>query len=172
MVNDEQVAGCFVPQGHQQATSATREVKEVIAALDLVPHPEKGYYIETFRDKHTISDDRARSTCIYYLLEGASARSHLHSVHDVVEVWHYYADAPWQLSLSLDDGRPVRHMALGPDIWKDKRAQIVIQQMEWQHAQSLGDWTLVGRSVSPGFDFEGFENGNPRLAAKWCIGQY
>ncbi|CAG8235475.1 unnamed protein product [Penicillium salamii] len=48
-------------------------------------------------------------------------------------------------------------MALGPDIRKDKRPQIVIQQMEWQHAQSLGDWTLVGRSVSPGFDFEGFE---------------
>ncbi|CAG8235541.1 unnamed protein product [Penicillium salamii] len=77
-----------VPQGHQQATSATREVKDVIAALDLVPHPEKGYYIETLREKHTISDGCARSTCIYYLLEGVSARSHLHSVHDVVEVWH------------------------------------------------------------------------------------
>ncbi|CAG8019957.1 unnamed protein product [Penicillium salamii] len=141
--------------------SATREAKDVIAALNLVRHPEKGYYIETFRDEHTTSDGRARSTCIYYLLEGSSGHSHWHRVHNAVEVWHYYAGAPLQLSLSRDDGRPVRNMTLGPAIWQDERPQIVIQQGEWQHAQSLGDWTLAGCSVSPGFDFEGFEMANP-----------
>lgn len=99
--------------------AANRTAQEVIAALNLAPHPEKGHFIETFRDAHTTSapDSRSHSTCIYYLLEGESGLSHWHRVLDATEVWHYYAGAPLRLSLSWDDGKPVRDVVLGNDLW-------------------------------------------------------
>ncbi|KAK3994316.1 RmlC-like cupin domain-containing protein [Cladorrhinum sp. PSN332] len=145
----------------------TRSAQEVIAALNLSPHPEKGYYIETFRDPATSSASsssssadsaqRSNSTCIYYLLEGGSGQSHWHRVLDAVEVWHHYAGAPLVLSLSWNDGTPVRDVILGKDLWSGERPQVVVQKGEWQHARSLGDWTLVGCSVAPAFTMEGFE---------------
>ncbi len=136
-----------------------RSAKDVIAALNLSPHPEKGYFIETFRDSETSPKDsgRALSTQIYYLLEGESGLSHWHRVLDAVEVWHHYAGAPLRLSLSWNDGTPVRDVVLGKDIWSGERPQVVVERGEWQHAQSLGDWTLVGCSVAPAFTMEGFE---------------
>ncbi|KAI5866801.1 cupin family protein [Durotheca rogersii] len=130
--------------------------QEIVAALNLAPHPEKGYYVETFRDPQT-SDGRSNSTCIYYLLEGESGLSHWHRVLNAVEVWHYYAGAPLRLSLSRDDGKPVRDVVLGNDILAGQRPQVVVERGEWQHAQSLGSWTLVGCSVAPAFNFESFE---------------
>lgn len=89
--------------------------QEVIEALNLSPHPEKGYYIETFRDSN-LSNNRSSSTCIYYLLEREAGFSQWHRVLDGVEVWHYYAGAPMQLSLSWDDGEPTRNSILGIDL--------------------------------------------------------
>lgn len=97
--------------------ATTRSAKDVIAALSLVPHPEKGYFVETFRDAHLSSDKRSYGTCIYYLLEGETGLSHWHRVLDATEVWHYYAGAPLRLSLSWDDGKPVRDVVLGNDLW-------------------------------------------------------
>lgn len=97
--------------------ATTRSAKDVIAALNLSPHPEKGYFIETFRDARISSDQRSPSTCIYYLLEGESGLSHWHRVLDATEVWHYYAGAPLRLSLSWDDGSPVRDVVLGSNLW-------------------------------------------------------
>lgn len=94
---------------------SAKTAKDIIAELNLKPHPEKGYYIETFRDSSTDLTGRAHSTQIYYLLEGESGLSHWHRVTDAVEVWHYYAGAPLQLSLSWDDGKPVRNLVLGLD---------------------------------------------------------
>ncbi|RYC63771.1 hypothetical protein CHU98_g2439 [Xylaria longipes] len=130
--------------------------QDVIKALSLSPHPEKGYYIETFRDPET-SAGRAHSTCIYYLLEGEAGLSHWHRVRDAVEVWHHYAGAPLRLSLAWDDGTPVRDVVLGKDLLGGERPQVVVQRNEWQHAVSLGDWTLVGCSVAPAFTFESFQ---------------
>lgn len=96
--------------------SGSKTAKDIISELNLKPHPEKGYFIETFRDKATDSSGRAHSTQIYYLLEGESGLSHWHRVTDAVEVWHYYAGAPLQLSLSWDDGKPVRNLVLGTDL--------------------------------------------------------
>jgi len=96
--------------------TVTKTAKEVIAELNLKPHPEKGYFVETFRDSATDSNGRAHSTQIYYLLEGESGLSHWHRVIDAVEVWHYYAGAPLQLSLSWDDGKPVKNLVLGTDL--------------------------------------------------------
>lgn len=90
---------------------------EVIETLGLSPHPEKGYFIETFRDSHLINDCSS-STCIYYLIEGKTGPSQWHRLLDGVEVWHYYAGAPLQLSVSWDDGEPTRHTILGIDLEK------------------------------------------------------
>lgn len=141
--------------------TTTRTAKDVISALNLAPHPEKGYYIETFRDPQVSSEGRAPSTYIYYLLEGEGGMSNWHHVLDAVEVWNYYAGALLQLSLSWNDGNPVRDMILGPNIWKGERPQVVVEHGEWQNAQSLGDWTLVGCSVAPGFESESFETASP-----------
>lgn len=97
--------------------ATNRSAADVISTLNLAPHPEKGYFIETFRDTNTSSGQRSLSTCIYYLLEGESGLSHWHRVLDATEVWHYYAGAPLRLSLSRDDGKPIRDVILGSDIW-------------------------------------------------------
>ncbi|KAL5452554.1 hypothetical protein PMIN06_005942 [Paraphaeosphaeria minitans] len=147
---------------------SAKTAKDVIAELNLKPHPEKGYFIETFRDSATDSSGRAHSTQIYYLLEGESGVSHWHRVTDAVEVWHYYAGAPLQLSLSWDDGKPVRNLVLGSDLSAGQRPQIVVKRDEWQHALSLGEWTLVGCTVAPAFTMESFvmaeEGWEPRVA--------
>ncbi|KAH8884915.1 DUF985 domain protein [Thozetella sp. PMI_491] len=136
-----------------------RSAQEVITKLGLAPNVEKGYYIETFRDSYTINN-RSASTGIYYLLEGSAGHSYWHRV-DSVEMWHYYAGAPLNLSLSFDDGKPVRKVTLGPDVFNGQRPQFAIASWQWQRAQSLGDWTLVGTTVAPGFDESGFELAAP-----------
>ena len=95
---------------------------EIIKALDMQPHPEGGWYAETFRDVAG-PDGRARSTAIYYLLE-AGDRSHWHRV-DALEVWHWHAGAPLRLSIS-DDGRSTRDIALGPDVLSGQRPQGIV----------------------------------------------
>ncbi|KAI1823919.1 RmlC-like cupin domain-containing protein [Xylaria intraflava] len=145
---------------------ASLTAKQVIEALNLVPHPEKGYYTETFRDKETSTagngeEARANSTCIYYLLEGEAGVSHWHRVRDAVEIWHHYAGAPLRLSLSEDDGAAARDLVLGADLLAGQRPQVVVPRDTWQHAVSLGEWTLVGCTVAPGFSFGGFEMAVP-----------
>jgi uncharacterized protein len=102
--------------GPQSTKSMTAQ--EIIKELNLSPHPEKGYFIETFRDPTTDANGRALSTQIYYLLEGEAGPSHWHRVSDAVEVWHYYGGAPLKLSLSWNDGTPVRDVILGADVLK------------------------------------------------------
>ncbi|KAI1750418.1 RmlC-like cupin domain-containing protein [Xylaria castorea] len=138
------------------SSSPQLTAQDVVKALNLSPHPEKGYYIETFRDPDTAAG-RANSTCIYYLLEGEAGLSHWHRVRDAVEVWHHYAGAPLRLSLAWDDGTPVRDVVLGKDLLGGERPQVIVQKNEWQHAVSLGGWTLVGCSVAPAFTFESFQ---------------
>jgi len=127
----------------------------IIAELRMQPHPEGGYYVETFRDNP--AGGRGASSCIYYLL-AAGERSHWHRI-DAVEVWHYYAGAPLKLSLH-HEGR-AWDIVLGPDVLNGQRPQGVVPVGGWQSAQSLGDWTLVGCTVAPGFDFAGFEMAPP-----------
>jgi predicted cupin superfamily sugar epimerase len=125
---------------------------DVIALLDLKPHPEGGHYRETFRDPVTV-DGRSVGTAIYFLLS-AGERSHWHRV-DAAEIWHFHAGAP--LALHMCDGVTIDTMTLGADLSLGHRPQGVVPTGVWQSASSLGDWTLVGCTVSPGFDFAGFE---------------
>ena len=127
---------------------------DVIRLLDLKPHPEGGHFRETFRDARVV-DGRAVSTAIYFLL-ARGERSHWHRV-DAVEVWHYHAGSALNLEIALDDNAPVERMTLGPDLAAGERPQAVAPAGAWQAAASLGDWTLVGCTVAPGFEFAGFE---------------
>ncbi|WP_417819932.1 cupin domain-containing protein [Terasakiella sp.] len=133
------------------------EAERIISQLGLQPHPEGGYYVETFRDGD--GGERGSCTAIYYLLK-AGEKSHWHRV-DAVEIWHWYAGAPLNLFISQDE-KKVDTVVLGPDILKGERPQGVVPKDAWQAAQSTGDWTLVGCTVSPAFQFEGFEMAPPK----------
>src|ERR1700682_883090 len=128
---------------------------EVIRLLDLAPHPEGGHFREIFRDQHKLESGRAASTAIYFLL-AAGERSHWHRV-DAVEVWHFYASAPLALEIARSDKDTVERLVLGNTLAAGERPQIVVPARAWQAAESLGDWTLVGCTVAPGFEFSGFE---------------
>lgn len=131
--------------------------QDIISQLELQPHPEGGHYRETFRDVSG-ADGRSFSTAILFLLKRGEV-SRWHRV-DAVEIWHWYAGAPLALNCSGGEGS-VEKTVLGNDVMKGEIPQIVIPAHHWQSARSLGDWTLVGCTVAPGFDFAGFE-----LAAK------
>ncbi len=130
---------------------------DVIAALELQPHPEGGWYRETWR-ADAKPDERAAGTAIYYLLAEGQI-SHWHRV-DAAEIWHWYAGAALTLSLS-PDGAAVSHRVLGPDLAHGQRPQILVPPSYWQSARSMGAYTLVGCTVSPGFEFSGFELAEP-----------
>jgi predicted cupin superfamily sugar epimerase len=125
---------------------------EVIARLGLEPHPEGGHYRETFRD--TAADGgRGAVTVISYLLR-AGERSAWHRI-DAVEIWHFYAGAPLELLVAGESGR--RAVILGADFAAGMAAHGVVPAFAWQSARSLGAWTLVGCTVAPAFEFQGFE---------------
>ncbi|HRX41123.1 MAG: cupin domain-containing protein [Parvularculaceae bacterium] len=129
------------------------EVEAIIEALGLSPHPEGGWYRETWR-ADARAGERAAGTAIYFLLKKGE-RSHWHYI-DAAEIWHFYAGAPLRLSLSADGKKTSEHI-LGPDIASGARPQIVVPQGCWQAGESLGDYTLIGCTVSPAFEFAGFE---------------
>ena len=131
--------------------------EDVIRLLDLKPHPEGGHYRETFRDSQTTDGGRSASTAIYFLLRRGE-RSHWHRV-DAAEAWHWHAGSPLELRISTGAG--IQILRLGADLALGERPQAVVPVGVWQAAESLGDWTLVGCTVAPGFRFEGFELAPP-----------
>jgi predicted cupin superfamily sugar epimerase len=136
---------------------ASLTAADVIRLLDLKPHPEGGHFRETFRDApqpHAPENGRAASTAIYFLL-ARGERSHWHRV-DAAEAWHWHAGAPLELEVASASGHRER-LTLGSDLAAGQRPQAVVPADAWQAAQSLGDWTLVGCTVAPGFEFAKFE---------------
>jgi hypothetical protein len=123
----------------------------IIARLGLLPHPEGGHYREIFRAP---GEGRGPLTSIYYLLR-AGERSHWHRI-DATEIWHWYAGAPLLLSVSANGHEVSRHI-LGNQLDLGQLPQAVIPPHAWQAAESQGNWTLVGCTVAPGFEFSGFE---------------
>ena len=124
--------------------------EEVIRLLDLKPHPEGGFFRETFRDES--ESGRAHSTGIYYLLRAGDV-ARWHRV-DASEVWHWYLGASLELTIA---DPALRRIRLGADLKRGERPQIVVPKAAWQSARSLGDYTLIGCTVAPGFEFSGFE---------------
>lgn len=129
----------------------------LIKSLDLAPHPEGGWYRQTWVAE-AAAGTRPCGTAIYYLL-GVGEFSHWHRV-DATEVWHWYAGAPLALTLS-PNGHDAESHRLGPNIARGERPQVIVPPGCWQTAVSLGPYTLVGCTVSPGFRFEGFELAPP-----------
>ncbi len=128
----------------------SREADRLIQLLDLKPHPEGGYFRETFRDGgQERNGARAYSTAIYFLLKKGEA-SRWHRV-DAAEVWHFYRGAPLELKIGRDT------YVLGANIDEAQAPQVVVPPGAWQAARSLGEYTLVGCTVAPGFDFAHFE---------------
>ncbi|HEX8804044.1 MAG TPA: cupin domain-containing protein, partial [Acidimicrobiales bacterium] len=135
-----------------------------IGRLGLVPHPEGGWYAETWRDGAPGGDgagdgaDRGSGTAIYYLLADGQ-RSHWHRV-DATEIWHAYAGAP--LHLWVHDGHgPTTEVLLGPELAAGQVPQAIVPAGAWQSAWPAGPWSLVGCTVSPAFTFDGFELAPP-----------
>ncbi|KZK88200.1 hypothetical protein PsAD13_00148 [Pseudovibrio sp. Ad13] len=139
----------------QITSSATAE--EIIAELQMKEHPEGGYYTETFRDTEG-PEGRGYSTAIYYLLKKGQ-KSHWHRI-DAIETWHYYGGAPLCLSISSEEGSQ-NDIILGMAVLNGQRPQGIVPRHAWQSARSLGEWTLVGCTVAPGFLFNGFELAPP-----------
>ncbi len=135
---------------------AETSADEIIELLGLEPHPEGGFYRQTWEGSEK---PRASGTAIYFLLR-KGAPSHWHRV-DATEIWHYYAGAPLTLRIAETEDGPVTEYPLGADLAHGERPQIIVPEHHWQAAATTGRWTLVGCTVSPGFQFEGFELAAP-----------
>ncbi|HEX6476687.1 MAG TPA: cupin domain-containing protein [Acidimicrobiales bacterium] len=135
----------------------TMDADEIIEHLRLEPHPEGGSFRETWRGPAE-PNERAPGSAIYFLLRRGEV-SRWHRV-DSAEVWHFYEGAPLELGISAD-GAAEEVVSLGPDLDAGQRPQFVVPADAWQRARSLGDHTLVGCTVSPAFEFAGFELGGP-----------
>ncbi|MDX2289286.1 MAG: cupin domain-containing protein [Hyphomicrobiaceae bacterium] len=131
---------------------------DIITLLGLSPHPEGGFYRETFRDAARDAADRARSTAIYFLLQ-AGQRSDWHRV-DATECWLFHRGSPLLLSHAAAGG-PVTTIRLGNDLIAGERPQAVVPAGHWQMAECVGEYALVTCVVAPGFSFAGFELAPP-----------
>jgi uncharacterized protein len=126
------------------------DADSVITLLDLAPHPEGGFYRETFADP--------TSTAIYFLLT-AERPSEWHRVHGCAEAWHFYAGSALELDIGGQDDEPTTWTTfrLGIDLASGERPQAVVSSGAWQRARSTGEWSLVGCTVAPPFRFDAFE---------------
>lgn len=128
----------------------------LIERLCLTPHPEGGWFRETWR-AGAADGERASATSIHFLLEKHQS-SHWHRV-DATEIWLWHAGDPLLLALAVGDTGPVREVRLGPDVLAGDNPQQVIAPHEWQAAAPLpgpAGYSLVSCIVSPGFEFAGF----------------
>ncbi|MEL6760925.1 MAG: cupin domain-containing protein, partial [Myxococcota bacterium] len=107
----------------------------LIERLQLQPHPEGGWYAETWRDAPAGHQPRGSGSCIYYLLE-AGQRSHWHTV-DATEIWHYYAGAGLELCLAADEHEAISRHRLGPAIMRGERPQVIVPAGHWQSAEAM-----------------------------------
>ena len=129
------------------------DARGIIGRLGLRPHPEGGWFAETWR-ADVAPGERPIGSAIYFLLQ-ADESSRWHRV-DAAEAWHFYAGSPLELRIT-ETGAPVHTHGLGIDLVAGQRPQAIVPAGAWQTARTLGDWTLVGCTVSPAFDFGGFE---------------
>lgn len=133
----------------------------LIAAFGLAPHPEGGWYAETWRAPAP-PGARPASTAILFLLR-AGERSHWHRV-DADEIWLWHAGAPLVLGIAPGAAGPAARLVLGPAFAAGERPQAVVPAGHWQAAETTGGYTLVSCVVAPGFRFEGFELAPPEFA--------
>jgi predicted cupin superfamily sugar epimerase len=129
-------------------------VDKIINMLNLKPHPEGGYFAETFVDSADFDNKRKIASVIYYLLK-YDQYSHWHRV-DATEHWFWHAGSPLSLTVS-SNGHDANAVNLGPDILSGQNPQFTVEKYCWQTAVSLGEWSLVSCVVTPAFSFSGYE---------------
>lgn len=144
--------------------SSAGEARAIIDRLGLAPHPEGGWYRESWRGQAG-PDGRAVATAIHFLLEEGQA-SRWHRV-DAAEVWLWHAGSPLLLGMAQDDAGPVAESRLGGDVLGGEAPQVVIPTGWWQAARAPRGWALVSCVVAPGFEFSGFS----LAAAGWWPGR-
>jgi predicted cupin superfamily sugar epimerase len=135
--------------------------KRLIDELGLEPHPEGGWYRETWRAEAP-AGGRAPATAILFLLEQGQ-RSHWHKV-DAAELWLFHAGRALILSTAPADSGPVQAVRLGGDVLAGERPQRLVAAGQWQSAEADCGWALVSCIVSPGFEFAGFTLAPPGWA--------
>lgn len=135
----------------------------IVQQLQLAPHPEGGYFRETYRSKGAIAVEgfgrhaqRNYATCIYFLLT-SDMFSAFHRIRQD-EIWHFYQGSPIELHMISPNGEHTK-VIIGNDLAKGYQPQFVVPAEYWFAARTLdgGDYALVGCTVSPGFDFADFE---------------
>lgn len=132
-----------------------QDARAIIEELQLSPHPEGGWYRETWRASAVRPGERDAATAILFLLE-MGQRSHWHRV-DAAEMWLFHAGSPITLRAVGSKGGAVREIRLGSNVLAGEQPQHLIAAGEWQAAQAEEGWALVACVVVPGFSFEGFE---------------
>jgi len=141
------------------------KVENIIKKLDLKPHPEGGYFKETYRSLAEINKNslhsgyngkRNYSTCIYFLLT-SDTFSAFHKIKQD-EIWHFYDGSPILLHTISETGIHDEY-TIGRDLSKGEVPQLVVPGNHWFAAEVINknDYSLVGCTVSPGFDFSDFE---------------
>jgi hypothetical protein len=138
-----------------------RPGEQLISQLQLAPHPEGGWYRRTWVAPSAAEERPAGSAIYFLLLEGEVSAPHR---IDATEIWHFYAGDPLELTREWPDGSTDRTV-LGPDLEGGQRPQLVIEAGVWQSARPLGTFTLVGATVTPAFEFAGFELRGRDIAA-------
>ena len=141
------------------------ELNHLIESLHLAPHPEGGFFLETYRSPLTLNEllqfegKRSCSTAIYYLLT-SETRSHLHQIKSD-EVWHFYKGSSLVIHMLSHEG-VYSKKTLGPNLAEGESFQFVVPAGVWFGAEVVkgGDYCLVGCTVSPGFDFSDFKLAN------------
>lgn len=135
-----------------------RNPEYYVEQLELLPHPEGGFYKETYRDDYTVTnrngDIRSASTGIYFLITKGNF-SAFHKIESD-EIWHFYDGSALEVAILHEDGQ-LETINIGKDIENGEKLQAVVPAGKWFASRvTKGDYVLVGCTVSPGFDFEDF----------------
>ena len=125
----------------------------LIARLAMSPHPEGGWYRETWRAEAELGE-RAGGSAILFLLT-AGQRSHWHTV-DAAELWLWHAGTPLALLTAPAEAGPITDRQLGPDILAGETPQLLVEARHWQSAEARHGWALGSCVVVPAFDYAGF----------------
>lgn len=132
-------------------------IQEIVDYYKMKPHPEGGFYAETYRSTQnfeTPNGKRSASTAIMFLITKDSI-SHFHRLTSD-EGWHFYEGDPLRL-LQLNPKGELSEIKMGPNSWQDEKFQHIVPAGDWFASTSYGDYSLVGCTVSPGFEFQDFE---------------
>lgn len=144
---------------HPRYGRVVTEVQRLITKLDLSPHPEGGWFRETWRAPPSISGGRDAATTILFLLDQGQ-KSHWHRV-DAAELWLFHAGSPIMLRIAESDDADIREYRLGADVLAGQVPQHLVRPGQWQAAKASEGWSLVACVVVPGFSFDGFELAPP-----------